>query len=55
MKLTIFIVVLLSGCTTLTPKPCYERTISLAMGTSKQVICTRIPQTETPNMKRISP
>ena len=53
MKLNILLVVLLSGCATLNPKPCYEMTINLGMGTSKQVICTRVPQTETPNMKRI--
>lgn len=53
MKLILVLVVLLSGCATLNPKPCYEMTISFERGTSKQVICTRVPQTETPNMKRI--
>ena len=46
------IAVLLSGCAAKPPRLCYEMTLYLER-TSKQVICTSTPQTETPDMKRI--
>lgn len=45
--------VLLSGCAAKPPRLCYEMTIYLEHRTSKQVICTIYPQTETSYMKRI--
>lgn len=53
LTLVTVVTLMCTGCASRPPKTCYEMTITLPGGTSKQVICTNIPQTETANMRRI--
>ena len=56
MKLyTIFILVMLSGCTNTAkpPKSCYELTLSFTGVNSKQIVCTNKPLKESYNFRKL--
>lgn len=53
MKVLVILGLFLTGCSSIQKKTCYEMTVTLSTGATKQVICTNIPQTETANMRRI--